>query len=87
MGTLLAAFAMAFYCPLLAYVKNRLLPRRARKAPNGETRTQHWVAVFYGEAVSGTLSSESPEILEVKTFEELPANFAGDLGKFYEDLR
>jgi len=55
MGTLLAAFAMAFYCPLLAYVKNRLLPRRARKAPNGETRTQHWVAVFYGEAVSGTL--------------------------------
>lgn len=30
MGTWLAAFAMAFYCPLLAYVNNRLLPKELR---------------------------------------------------------
>lgn len=30
MGTWLAAFAMAFYCPLLAYVNNRLLPEELR---------------------------------------------------------
>jgi len=65
----------------------RGVSQTVHKAPNGETRTQHWVAVFYGEAVSGTLSSESPEILEVKTFEKLPENFAGDLGKYYEDLK
>ena len=65
----------------------RSVSQTVHRAPNGETRTQHWVAVFYGEAVSGTLSSESPEILEVKTFERLPENFAGDLGKYYEDLR
>jgi hypothetical protein len=29
-GTWLAAFAMAFYCPLLAYVNNRLLPKELR---------------------------------------------------------
>jgi hypothetical protein len=29
-GTWLAAFAMAFYCPLLAYVNNRLLPKALR---------------------------------------------------------
>ncbi len=30
MGTWLAAFAIAFYCPLLAYVNNRLLPEELR---------------------------------------------------------
>ena len=30
MGTWLASFAMAFYCPLLAYVNNRLLPKELR---------------------------------------------------------
>jgi hypothetical protein len=30
MGTWLAAFAMAFYCPLLAYVNNKLLPKELR---------------------------------------------------------
>ena len=30
MGTWLAAFAMAFYCPLLAYVNNRILPKELR---------------------------------------------------------
>jgi hypothetical protein len=29
-GTWLAAFAMAFYCPLLAYVNNRILPKELR---------------------------------------------------------
>ena len=30
MGTWLAAFAMAFYCPLLAYVNNRILLKELR---------------------------------------------------------
>ena len=38
MGTWLAAFAMAFYCPLLAYVTRRLLPQELR--PN-------WVHTFW----------------------------------------
>lgn len=64
----------------------RSITQTIHKAPNGETRTQHWVAVFYGEVVSGTPSNESSEILEVKIFDKLPENFAGDLRKYYEDL-
>lgn len=41
----------------------RNITQTIQKATNCETRTQHRVTVFYGEVVSGTLSSESPEIL------------------------
>ena len=56
-----------------------------QKALSGETRTIYG-AVFFGEAVSGELSSKSPETLEVKKFQKMPENFAGELRKYYEDL-
>jgi len=55
------------------------------RTPNGETRISY-CPVFFGKVVSGELSSESPEILEVKIFKKLPKNFAGELQKYYKDL-
>ena len=55
------------------------------RTPNDETRTSY-CPIFFGKVVSGELSSESPEILEVKIFKKLPKNFAGELQKYYKDL-
>ena len=51
-----------------------------------DRRKELYVPVFYGEVVSGAQKAESPEILEVRRFRKLPRNFAGELGKYYEDL-
>ncbi len=57
-----------------------------QKAPSGEAQVESYVVVFFGEVISGELSSESPETLEVEKFKKLPENFAGELRKYYEDL-
>ena len=51
-----------------------------------EKRRESYVPVFFGEVVSEAQHLESPEILEVRRFKKLPRNFAGQLGKYYEDL-
>lgn len=51
-----------------------------------KNQTESYVCVFFGKVISGVISSESPEIIEVKQFKKLPNNFAGELGKYYEDL-
>ena len=43
-----------------------------QKALGGESRTESYVAVFFGEAVSGGQSIKSPEILEVKKLKNYP---------------
>jgi len=53
---------------------------------SNDRRRESYVPVFFGEVLSEARHSESPEILEVRRFKKLPRNFAGELGKYYEDL-
>ena len=53
---------------------------------SGKSRTESYVAVFFGEVLSEVQHFESPETLEVRKFKKLPTNFAGELRKYYEDL-
>lgn len=53
---------------------------------NGKRITEFYCAVFLGEVLSEAQHFESPEILEVRRFKKLPRNFAGELGRYYEDL-
>ena len=53
---------------------------------NGRRWTESYAAVFFGEVISEPEHHESPEVLEVRKFKKLPRNFAGELGKYYEDL-
>jgi len=53
---------------------------------SGRKWTESFVAVFFGDVISEPEHHESPEVLEVRKFKKLPSNFAGELGKYYEDL-
>jgi len=53
---------------------------------NCRRRTESYVAVFFGEVISEPEHNESPEVIEVRKFKKLPRDFAGELGKHYQDL-
>ena len=53
---------------------------------NGRRRTESYAAVFFGEVISEPDHHESPEVIEVRKFKKLPRDFAGELGKHYQDL-
>jgi 8-oxo-dGTP pyrophosphatase MutT (NUDIX family) len=57
-----------------------------QKISINKNHTESYVVVFLGKVTSGIMSTQDPEILEVKQFKKLPENFAGELGKYYEDL-
>ena len=53
---------------------------------NGRRRTESYGAVFFGEVISEPDYHQSPEVIEVRKFKRLPRDFAGELGKYYQDL-
>ena len=53
---------------------------------NGRRRTESYGAVFFGEVISEPDHHQSSEVIEVRKFKRLPRNFAGELGKHYQDL-